>query len=250
MERLRFVATPLTFPLKAMFPRFALPAFAALVSCLSAAEPPPTAAGLNGSVNGDTYTAPGGTYSVAIPVLPEFGGQVHDTENVVTFDDNVNLHASIACFPLDLTQKWELETRGARDYLATFYAEFVLKDFQTRFPGTTAEATLFVPELNDGALFGFVLLPGGSAFAIRDTVEGGAPAETPAAKRGNLLFVKAGHLYVLSVELAERVTQHSIFHKTPKEEDEILRERLLKLAGNLRFAPPKTAAAPAPAAHD
>jgi hypothetical protein len=223
-----------------MLPRILVPAIVLLLGPAARSEEAP-AGGLYGKVAGDLYTAPGGTYSVTIPVLPEFGGQVHDTENVVTFDDSVSTHASIACFPFDMTQKWEFESRGPRDYLSYFYGDFVLHDFQTRYPGSTAEKTLFVPAFLDGSLLGFALLPGGSAFDHRDTIAGTPNGDPVVAKRGNLIFVKSGCVYVLSIELAERVTQRSVYNKKPDEENDILRDRLMQLAGRLRFAAPKPA---------
>jgi hypothetical protein len=195
--------------------------------------------GLYGKVEGEVYTAPGGAYSLTIPVLPEFGGQVHDTENVVTFDDSLNTHASIARFPFDMSQKWEYESRGIKEYLAYFYANFVLRDFQARYPGASAETTLFVAGFLDGTLLGYVLLPGGSVFEGRDSIVGPPTGEPAVAKRGNLLFVKSGCIYVLTIELAERITQRSVFNKTPQEENEILRDRLMQLAGRIRFPAPK-----------
>jgi hypothetical protein len=239
-----------TLSASVMLSRFALTAAVLIMSSAVRADDSP-ASTLYGKVEGEVYTAPNGVYSVTIPVLPEFGGQVHDTENVVTFDDNVNTHASIACFPMDLTQKWDFESRGAREYLASFYAEFVLRDFQNRYPGTTAETTLFVPAFLDGSLLGFALLPGGSVFEGRDAIAGTPKGEPAVAKRGNLLFIKSGCIYVLSIELAERVTQRSVFIKKPAEEDEILRERLMKLAGRIRFPAPKVAPkAPSPTGND
>jgi len=211
----------------------------ALAAAAVAADTPKP--GLYGQISGDVYTAPGGVYSVSIPVLPEFGGQVHDTETVVTFDDSVNTHASIACFPLDMTQKWEFETRGIRDYLAYFFANYVLPDFQARYPGASSEKAVFVPAFLDGSLIAYCLLPGGSAFENRDSVIGPPAGELPVAKRGNLLFVRTGYIYVVSIELAERITQRSVFNKTPDQENEILRERLLQLASRIHFPAPKPA---------
>lgn len=198
---------------------------------------------LYGRLDGDVYVAPAGRYRVTLPVLPELGGQVHDTENVVTFDDNLNTHASIACFPLDVDQKTELEVRGPRRYLAYFYTEFVLPDFKKRFPGTTAAETLWVPEYREGAIIGFALLPGGSAFANRETITTKDAGDPPVAKRGNLLFLHGDAVYVVSVELAERITQRSVFNKTPEEENVILRERLLLMANRIQFPSPAKAAA-------
>lgn len=196
--------------------------------------------GLFGRVQGGRYYGPGGLYSVTLPVLPELGGEVHDTDSVVTFDDNVSTHISVACFPLDAVQKTELETHGIKEYLTGFYSRFVLQDFQKRFPGTTAESTLFTPSVFDGALFGYTLLPGGSSFQAGGRVLDTPGDPPPVAKRGNLLFIKNDHIFVISIELAERVTQAKFFNKTPEEENAILRDRLLQMADRLHFPAAKT----------
>lgn len=206
------------------------------------AVPAPPIPTLYGQEKNGFYTAPEKRFRVAIPVLPELGGQVHDTPNVVTFDDDVSVHASIACFPLDLSQRWELETRGSRDYLAYFYASFVFSEFERRYPGAANEHSLFTAELKGGALFVFTLLPGGSSFAARSQVVP-APADAPlVAKRGTLLFVERDCIFILSLELAERITQRSTFGKTAAQENELLRERLLELVQRMQIP-----ALPAPA---
>ncbi len=214
----------------------------ALLACAAvvrAQEAPASA--LYGKIKDNVYIAPGGLYKVAIPVLPELGGQVHDTENVVNFDDSISTHVSIASFPLDAAQKWEYDTRGVRDYLAYFYANFVLPDFQTRYHGAKEETTLFVPEFMDGAILGFTLLPGGSFFDGKNNILDAPPDGPAVAKRGNLLFVRNGRIYVVSTELAERVTQRSVFHKTPEEENKILRGRLMDFTARIEFPPPPKA---------
>lgn len=216
--------------------RFAMFAVAlGLVLAVHAAETPST--GLYGKLAGGVYTAPGGVYSVSVPVLPELGGQVHDTENVVTFDDDVSMHLSIACFPLDMSQKWELDTRGRKDYLVYFFVNFVLTDFQQRYPGSESETTVYVPSVNEGSLISYALLPGGSAFEGKTNVL--ATGDNPiVAKRGTLLFVRSGNIFIVSAELSERVTQGKVFKKTPKEENEILRRRLIEFTGRIEFPPP------------
>jgi hypothetical protein len=192
------------------------------------------APGLYGQLRGTTYVAPENRFRIAVPVLPELGGRIDDTENVVTFSDEVSTHVSIACFPLDLSNKWERDTRGIREYLAFFYGEFVFPDFARRFPEAATERMLYTPDLHDGALFAFTLLPGGSAFEARSSVVD-TPGSAPAAKRGNLLFVHNDSILILSIELAERVTQRSAFNKTADEENEILRDRLIELAQRMQL---------------
>ena len=165
---------------------------------------------------------------MAIPVRPELGGTVFDTENVVTFGDDFKTHVSVAVFAQDTTQRWENETRGRRDYLIFFFSNYVMPDFVQRSPGAKIEGARFLPGVEDGALIVYTLLPGGSMFANRISMTG-RPDPSLVAKRGNLLFVKNGHVFVISTELAERVLEHSTYHKTTAEEDELLRTRLLGL---------------------
>ena len=82
------------------------------VACLC---PSAFAQGLAGKIEGKTYVSPTGQFRVQIPVLPELGGDVSDTPNVVTFQDDFNVYISIAAFQQDATQRWENSTRGAKD---------------------------------------------------------------------------------------------------------------------------------------
>jgi hypothetical protein len=185
--------------------------------------------------SGGRYRPQSGVYTVAIPVLPELGGQIEETEYVVTFRDAFTLHASIACFPMDATQRWENETRGRRDYLVWFFTTFVQGDFQQRFPGAIVESAKFMATVQDGAILTYMLLPGGTMFGERiGLATGEAP---PVAKRGNLLFVRGGHIYILSIELAEKVLERSTFNKTVAEEDAMLEARLADLLAKMEFAP-------------
>jgi hypothetical protein len=215
--------------------RFTLALFlAALVVATGRAQ------GLAGKVEGKTYVSPTGAFKVVIPVLPELGGDITDTPNVVTFQDDFNLHVSIAAFPQDATQRWEFSTRGAKDYLIYFFSNFVLSDFKQTFQGVQIESAKFVPGMLEGALLTYILIPGGTMFPERAPQIG---ERLPVAKRGNLLFVKNGHVFVISTELAERVIEGRSFNKTTAEEDEILRNRLNDIVAKIAFAKP--AAAPA-----
>ncbi|HZP61086.1 MAG TPA: hypothetical protein VFB27_12245 [Opitutaceae bacterium] len=198
------------------------------------AAPPP----LHGKIDGRTYISPTGAFRMTIPVLPELGGTVIDTENVVTFEDNFNTHVSVAAFQEDATQRFEDERRGRKEYLIYFFSNYVMPDFQKRSPGAKIEDdAVFRPGTADGALIVYTLLPGGSMFAERASLTGDADASL-VAKRGNLLFVRNGYVYVISTELAERVLEHSTYHKSKEEENELLHTRLLDLLGNMQFTPP------------
>ncbi len=223
--------------------------FATLALAFGAGDAP---RGLQGRIEGRTDISPTGIFRVTLPVLPELGGEVSDTANVVTFEDAFNTHATIAAFPQDATQRWEMSTRGMRDYLIYFFSNYVLADFKQAFEGVQIESAKFgaLPSVPDGALISYILIPGGSMF--RDKIpqlEAGARA--PVAKRGTLLFVSNGHIILFSIELAERVIEGRTYKKTTAEEDEILRQRLTDLLGKTQFARPPAgaaAAAPAPAA--
>lgn len=194
---------------------------------------------LAGKLEGDNYVSATGEFSVPVPVLRELGGTTTDTENVVTFTDSYSTHISIACFPQDALQRWEFETRERRDYLLYFFNEFVLADFERRFPGSTIESARYVPELMDGSLITYCLLPGGSYFEGKGEVLSPPPSVHVTAKRGTLLFVRNHHVYVLSTELAERATQRSTYSSTPEKEDARLTVRLTELANRLVFTAPR-----------
>lgn len=193
---------------------------------------------LHGRVEGDTYYAPGGHYQVQIPVLPELGGTIYDTQNVVVFQDQYSVHVSIGAFPQDPTQRWELSTRGLKDYLTYFFGNFVIPDFRQSVPGIKIESALFEPHKLGGALLAYTLLPGGSMFASQVAPFRG---DTPiVAKRGNLVFIRDNIVYVISIELAERVIEGDQYKKTTAQEDAILRHRLDQIADSMTFTIPPT----------
>jgi hypothetical protein len=192
---------------------------------------------LKGRLEGDTYVSATGEFSVPLLVLRELGGTVTDTENVVTFSDRYSTHISIACFPQDALQRWELDTRGPRDYLLYFFTEFVLADFARRFPGSSIESARFVPELMEGSVITYALLPGGSHFEPTEGLAAPPPEKRVTAKRGTLLFVRNRHVYVLSTELAERATKRDGYESAPEKENAQLTSRLTELAGRLVFPP-------------
>ncbi|MBI5691238.1 MAG: hypothetical protein HZC55_14230 [Verrucomicrobia bacterium] len=194
------------------------------------------AQGLEGKIEGKTYVSPTGLFKVLIPVLPELGGDVTDTPNVVTFQDDFNVHVSIAAFQQDATQRWELSTRGTKDYLIYFFSNFVLADFKQTFAGVQIESAKYVPGTMDGSLLTYLLVPGGTMFPERAPQVG--TDRLPVAKRGNLLFVRNEHVFVISIELAEKVIEGKSFSKTTAEEDEILRKRLLEMVDKITFTKP------------
>ena len=187
---------------------------------------------LNGRVVDNQYISPIGAFRVAIPVLAVLGGSITDTENVVTFQDRFNTHQSIACFKLDSTQRFEDDARGRKDYLIWFFANFVQADFEQRFHGARIESAHFLAELQAGSLLVYNLLPGGSMFAGRVIAAPNAPL---IAKRGNLLFVRKDHIFVLSIELAEKTLEGTLYNKTVEEEDALLRKRLTDLLSKITF---------------
>ena len=213
----------------------------ALAALPAALAEPVTPGPLVGAIEGKSYVSPTGLFRFPLPVLPELGGRITDTDNVVIFQDDYNVLCTIAAFPMDATQRWEHNTRGTKDYLAYFFANFVMPDMQSAFRGARVQSARFTPALAGGALLTYVLLPGGSMFAHKLAfVDPGAPP--PEAKRGNLVFVRSGWVFVISVELAEHVLEGSSYRKTAAEEDEILRNRLIDHYHKIAFTKPATEA--------
>ncbi|HEX2860757.1 MAG TPA: hypothetical protein VHN79_03915 [Lacunisphaera sp.] len=216
-----------------MSPWKSLPLVAVAAGLLAATA---AAAPLMGRMDGESYVSPSGQFRVRAPVLPELGGTITDNENVVTFQDSFGTHISIACFPLDATQRWEFETRGRRDYLLYFFTDVVMANFIARFPGSKVESARYLPDLEEGALIGYSLLPGGSHFEGMNRVLDGEPVNPVVAKRGTLLFVRNRHVYAFSIELSERATQRSSYALTTEQENEQLSARLTALLGRITFS--------------
>lgn len=192
---------------------------------------------LAGRVEGNTYIAPGGAYRITIPVLEALGGSISDSVNVALFRDQYSVHISIGCFAQDATQRWELSTRGLKDYLEYFFTTYVMPDFRQMYRGATIESMDFAHKVFDGGLLVYTLLPEGSMFAHR--LAAPMPDSPPiVAKRGNLLFVRYGHVYVISLELAERVTEGRLYKRTTAEEDKVIRSRLEELVHSMDFIRP------------
>ena len=89
--------------------------------------------------------------------------------------------------------------------------------------------------VQEGTLIGYSLLPGGSEFEHVNRVLDGPPLEPALAKRGTLVFLHDRHVYAISAELAERVTQRSTYKLTREQEDELLSTRLTAILGRISF---------------
>jgi hypothetical protein len=199
---------------------------------------------LQGSLDAGVYTSATGAFKIAVPVLPELGGVVHDTDNAVIFRDGYGTLITVAAFKQDASQRWELSTRGIKDYVIYFFRSFVLADFKHYFPNAQLENAGFSADYMEGSLFTYVLLPGGSMFGNQEPF--GTTGDPPVAKRGNLTFVRNGYTFVISTELSERVTEGSQYHKTTEEENQILRSRLVSIVKRIQFAKPATPQPPGP----
>jgi hypothetical protein len=228
--------------------RLALASLVCLIGLsVHAQEGPPNQSPLAGSLQGDVYTSATGAFKITIPVNQDLGGTVIDSPNIVTFQDPYSTYITIVTFPLDATQKWQLDTAATRkDYLVDFFTQHVLPDFRRSFPNVQVESSArFQPGLIDGAFFVYMTLPGGSMFAKNDD-RIDLDAKPPVAKRANVLFVHNGFIFVISTELAERVTEGTAYHQTNEEEDTILKDRLIDVVGKMRFFTPAPSSAPIP----
>ncbi len=201
----------------------------------SAPAPEAQSASILGKISDGVYFSPTGAFYLKVPVLTELGGRLSDTDRVVTFRDDYTTHISIAVFKLDATQSWQLSVKGLKDYLQYFLHDFVLPDFASSYRGLKVEPNgRYLSGLNDGALVTFITIPGGSMF-VNQSPRLIEPTEPAIAKRGNLLFIKNGFIYVISMELGERITEGSAYKKTQDEEDMLLRDRLVALANTIHF---------------
>jgi hypothetical protein len=193
---------------------------------------------LMGRIDGDTYYSANGAFKVPIPVRAEMGGDVTDNANVVTMRDDYTLLYIIAAFPMDSSQKWELSIHTRQEYLQGFFTQYVLPDFRRAFNGVEVEKNgTYMPTLFDGALVVYTLLPGGSMFTSKLVVID-PTRKPPVAKRGNMIFVNNGYVFVISTELAERVTEGSAYSLTEAQEDVALREKLVDMAQKIHFLTP------------
>ena len=63
----------------------------------------------------------------------------------------------------------------------------------------------------------------------------------PVAKRGNLIVTHDDWIFIISTELTERVLEGDAYQKTPQQENDLLRQRLVELLGKMQFTPPPKA---------
>jgi hypothetical protein len=90
----------------------------------------------------------------------------------------------------------------------------------------------------------YSLLPNGSMFTL-DPAAPATPEAVPTAKRGSLLFIHKNHVFVVAIELAERITKRSRYNLSKETEDKVLQERLFKMASVMELLPGKTPVPPA-----
>ena len=194
---------------------------------------PAAAPKLLGRIDGDRYIAPGEVYSVPVPVLHGDNATIMDNGEIVVFKDKVATLLTIAAFPMPPVARWEHETTPPKDYLIAFFRDNILRDYVREFPGSTIESARFLPEVLGGALVAFTLLPGGSVFTPPTPRAPSAPALV--AKRGHFVFVRDGRVFVLAVELAERITRPEAPALGTAAEDQVLFDRLVTVLTAMRI---------------
>jgi hypothetical protein len=201
------------------------------------------AGSLRGRIENGRYYAPSDAFNITIPALAGDRPLILDNPNIVVFRDDVRTMLTVAAVRMEPIHKWELETSSPREFLIRFFRENVLADFQETFPGTSVEGAIMLNDFEGGALLVSTLHPNGSAFEVDPIVRNDPNSPPPVAKRGSLLFSRGGFVFVLSTELADRVTESSTYITDTATEDRILRERLVEAVSQMRFAdsPPETA---------
>lgn len=201
---------------------------------------------LSGQILDGLYLAPSGAYAVPMPILQGEAAVVMDTDTVVVFRDKQSVLLTIAAFPMPALAQWEHHSQGPRDYLIAFFRDNILRDYTNAFPASRVESVKFVPDYNGGTLLTYTLMPGGSAFdpdPVAVAQEGYVPA---VAKRGHLVFVRDRRVFVLAIELAERVTKQSQYNWSTAEEDRVLLDRLATVITALRIPAASVPAETAP----
>lgn len=196
---------------------------------------------LRGRLENGRYYAPSSAFDIAVPTLVGDRPLILDNPNIVVFRDDIRTMLTIAAIPMAPFDKWELETTSRREFLITFFREVVLSDLREAFPGTSVEGALLLNDLEGGSLLVTTLHPDGSAFEVDPIVRNDPATPPPVAKRGNLLFHHGDFIYVISSELADRVTESSTYSTDTATEDRILRDRLVEIYSHIRFpdSPPE-----------
>jgi hypothetical protein len=220
-----------------MSPRLILSLLALCLTALLApaqtADAPDEGPVLLGNIENGSYISPNGLFRIPIPVLPELGGRITDTVNMVTFQDAFTTHITLAAIPMDSLMLEALAKSNRKEYLIKFFTGIMVPGMQKRFKDMTLEANgVFMPKIHDGAVLINTLIPGGTAFYSRIAMFG-ATDNLPVAKRGNLLFIHGDVLFIISTELGERSTARSAYKKTLEQENDILRKQLLALHASL-----------------
>jgi|GEM_PF-263611 len=209
----------------------------------ASAPAPAPARRLHGRIEAERYFAPGDLYSVPLPVFHGTDSAVMDTAEIVVFKDKVSTLLTIAAFKMPAYEKWRFEGMEPKEYFIEFFRDSILRDYRHEFPESSIESARYLPEVFAGAMVAFTRMPGGSAFVPPPPANPLAPA--PVAKRGHLVFIRNGYIYVVAIELAERVTQPTAYKLTTQEEDRLLFGRLVTVLEALRFGP-EVQAAPIP----
>lgn len=190
------------------------------------------------------YEAPNGEFALKIPVLGELGGQVREFNGGVLFFDAFTTHIAVLHIPMDATQRWELSTQGAKDYLVNFFAGAILPQYRSTGKEITVQSAKFLPSRNNGTVLTYTIQDGGSFFNNRLAFFGESDV-LPKAKRGHMVFIKNEALVVISVELGEKSTERSLYKATQAEEDEVLKNRLIEISDSIVFKSQATAPAAA-----
>ncbi|HUG11903.1 MAG TPA: hypothetical protein VMM36_12860 [Opitutaceae bacterium] len=191
---------------------------------------------LRGRIENGRYYAPTDAFDIAIPMLVGDRPLVLDNPNIVVFRDDVRTMLTIAAIRMEAIDKWDLETTSPREFLIKFFRESVLADYRESFPGTTVESARLLNNLEGGALLVATLHPNGSAFETDPIVRNDPATPPPVAKRGNLIFARGDFVYVISTELADRVTESSTYTTDIETEDRILNDRLVEVHSKIHFA--------------
>ncbi len=189
---------------------------------------PPT--GPHGRVDGETYIAPDGLFTVALPVRVGAGGVVDDSFEdrgvfSVSFSDDFGVLRRIDGLPLN---RAKLE-RERRVLLTEFFDEVCMETFRGVAPNVSVTHAEYMPDLFGGALLRVVSISGGSTLAEMDA-EG--RAKRLDSTRGVLVYVVEGYLFEINVQ-----EPMSLGNATTTADHDALKRAAVTFANTIKVKP-------------
>jgi len=151
------------------------------------------------------YHSPSGVFSFPMPVSEEFNPVVKEGARGVSIMDDLCRLYRVEYTEVTDEESEQLEAGSHEEVFSEFLeATYMSRAIRSAIPTATVEQTEYLGDELGGALYGEVLLPGGSICTV--TVNEGE-AERVDSRRGVLIFAHDGLIFVVSTA-ASQVTAH------------------------------------------